>query len=293
VRFDTLDIKWPLVSVVIPTGGNVALLQQCVNGILHQTDYENIEIIILYNTSTRKEVFPYFKEISADRRVTIVDSQSSFNFSRICNMGIKRARGDIIGLINDDIEVIESGWLKEMVSCFNYPETGIVGARLLYPDRHLQHAGVIVGLGGLAGHWFSGQPETFPGPMGRLHVRESLTAVTAACMLVSRGCLAAVGDFDEELFPVAYNDVDFCLRSVTKGFRVVWTPFATLIHHESMTRGSDKTPANYTRFESDKNSLRQRHNTETFEDRAFSPWYSRDQSLPSVLLLLDQLPKAR
>ena len=117
-------------------------------------------------------------------------------------------------------------------ACFAFDDVGVVGAKLLYPDRTIQHVGVIAGLGGYAGHWFIGQDEDFPGPMGRLRVRQSLSVVTGACMLVSKDCLRSTGPLDEEAFPIAYNDVDFCLRAVDKGFRVVWTPFATLIHHE-------------------------------------------------------------
>jgi GT2 family glycosyltransferase len=195
-------------------------------------------------------------------------------------------------LLNNDIEVIEPGWLREMVCCFDYPGTGIVGARLIYPNGRLQHAGVIVGLGRLAGHWFGGQRQSYPGPMARLHVRQSLTAVTGACMLISYACLAAVGGFDEKDFGIAYNDVDFCLRSVAAGFRVVWTPFATLMHRESASRGSDDTKANRDRFARDKEALRRRHGTETFEDRAFNPWYGRDRGEP-VLRELHRLPGTR
>lgn len=215
-----------------------------------------------------------------------------FNFSRQVNRGIALATGELILLLNNDIAIIEPNWLREMVSCFSYPDTGIVGARLLYPSRRLQHAGVIVGLGGLAGHWFMDRREEVPGPMARLHVRQSLTAVTGACMLISRHCIDQVGTFDEEGFAIAYNDIDFCLRAVSKGFRVIWTPFATLIHHESASRGSDETRANRERFKRDKNRLRERHNTGTFEDRAFSPWYRRDRSEPAEFLP-DRLPKAR
>jgi GT2 family glycosyltransferase len=128
--------------------------------------------------------------------------------------------------------------------------------------------------------------------MARLHVRQSLAAVTGACMLISRTCLEGVGGFDEDEFPIAYNDIDFCLRAASKGFRVVWTPFATLTHHESATRGSDETRLNRDRFQRDKDSLRRRHETETFEDRAFSPWYTRDHSEPRPVLLA-RLPNSR
>ena len=134
------------------------------------------------------------------------------------------AKGGLILLLNNDIEVLESNWLKEMVSCFDYPETEIVGAKLLYPDRTIQHVGVIAGLGGFAGDWFIGRDESFPGPMGRLRVRLSLSVVTGACMLISRSCVEETGLFDEEVFDIAYNDVDYCLRALSRGFRIVWTP---------------------------------------------------------------------
>ena len=202
------------------------------------------------------------------------------------------AKGALVLLLNNDIEIVERDWLKEMVSCFEFDDVGVVGAKLLYPDRTIQHVGVIAGLGGYAGHWFIGQDKDFPGPMGRLHVRQSLSVVTGACMLVSKDCWRSTGPFDEDVFPIAYNDVDFCLRTIDKGFRVVWTPFATLIHHESATRGSDETRENVDRFNRDKASLRDRHRTDTYEDRYFSPWYSKRHSHPRPIFL-DRLPPAR
>ena len=175
------------------------------------------------------------------------------------------------------MEVVEPSWLKEMVGCFDYPEVGIVGAKLVYPDGTLQHAGVIAGLGGYAGHWHIGRPGPFLGPQRRLAARQSLSVVTGACMLVSRACFASVGGFDEATFPIAYNDVDFCLRAGAAGFRVVWTPFARLIHHKSASRGSDETEENLARFDRDKAALRARHGTDTLEDRAYNPWAARHE----------------
>lgn len=296
VRFDQhvgqTDGKAPMVSLIMPTGGKLSYLKKSVSGILHDTDYDNFELIVLYNSTTDQAAFPYLDEIAKDPRVTIIDSQSNFNFSRICNIGIKRAKGDIFGLVNDDLEIVDPNWLREMVACFQYPNTGIVGARLLYPNRRLQHVGVIVGLGGLAGHWFVNKHESYPGPMARLHVRQSFSAVTAACMLISRACSAGVGELDEENFAVAYNDIDYCLRAVAKGYRIVWTPFATLIHHESATRGSDQTGANLQRFLGDQERLRRLRGTHEFEDRAFSPWYTHDDSQPEPRQL-NSLPKSR
>jgi GT2 family glycosyltransferase len=293
VRFDKLERKWPRVSVVIPNRDSLPLISRVLADLTSRTDYPDFEIIVIDNGTTDPRVLKLYAKSTEGAVPFRCDIEAApFNFSRQVNRGIAMATGELVLLLNNDIEIIDGAWLREMVSCFDYPDTGIVGARLLYPNGRLQHAGVIVGLGGLAGHWFGGQRESYPGPMARLHVRQSLTAVTGACMLISRACVAKVGLFDEQEFAVAYNDIDFCLRAVAAGFRVVFTPFATLIHHESASRGSDETPANRERFERDKANLRRRHHTGSFEDRAFSPWYTRDRAEP-LPVLLDRLPKAR
>jgi len=293
VRFDKIKNDWPLVSVVIPNRNSFPLISRILGDLVNRTDYSNIEIVVVDNGTTDAavlELYTRYKAGPVPFRAEI--EPGPFNFSRQVNRGVALARGDLVLLLNNDVEVLDGAWLREMVSCFDYERTGIVGARLLYPDRTLQHVGVIVGLGGLAGHWFCGHPEKFPGPMARLHVRQSMTAVTGACMLISRACCDAVGKFDEKEFAVAYNDIDFCLRAVKRGFRVVWTPFATLIHHESASRGSDKAGPNRERFMRDQASLRQRHQTDSFQDRAFSPWYSRNRSEPRPVFL-ERLPEAR
>jgi GT2 family glycosyltransferase len=293
VRFDKSKLTWPRVSIVIPSRDAFSLISRVISDLTTRTDYPDYEIVVVDNGTTDRRVLDLYATASGGPipfRCCIVPEP--FNFSRQINRGIGLAAGELILLLNNDIEVIEGDWLLEMASCFSYPDTGIVGARLLHSNRRLQHAGVIVGLGGLAGHWFGGQREGYPGPMARLHVRQSLTAVTGACMLISRACLKKVGSFDEGEFAIAYNDIDFCMRAVSKGFRVVWTPFATLIHHESATRGSDETHANRARFQRDKDSLRRRHNTESFDDPAFSPWYTRESSEPRPILPA-RLPGAR
>ncbi|MGA2895116.1 MAG: glycosyltransferase family 2 protein [Xanthobacteraceae bacterium] len=301
VRFDQLmkakaslpKLAWPRVSIVIPNRDSLSLISRLLADLQNRTSYPGFEIIVVDNGTTDRRVLDLYMKCNESTIPFKCEIEPApFNFSRQVNRGIALASGELILLLNNDIEAIEGDWLREMVSCFSYPETGIVGARLLYPSRRIQHAGVIVGLGGLAGHWFNGQRESYPGPMARLHVRQSVTAVTGACMLISRACLAKVGGFDEDAFAVAYNDIDFCLRAASSGFRVILTPFATLIHHESATRGSDETPANRDRFQRDKDSLRRRHNTETFEDRAYSPWYARDSSEAQPILLA-RLPEAR
>jgi GT2 family glycosyltransferase len=292
VRFDLMIRTWPKVSVIIPNRDSPELMKTVLGG-LAQTDYPDIEIIVADNDTADLATLALYKECGEGPLPFVIEAvPGTFNFSRSVNRGVARATGELLLLLNNDVEMQDETWLKEMVSCFRYERTGIVGARLLYPDRTLQHGGVIVGLGGLAGHWFGGKSDTFWGPMGRLAVRQSLSAVTGAAMLISRTCLDAVGPFDEEDFAIAYNDIDFCLRAGEKGFRVIWTPFATLIHHESVSRGSDEAPEKVERFRREQNNLRQRHATHTFSDPAYNPWHDTRGSVPG-LRALDELPHPR
>jgi GT2 family glycosyltransferase len=293
VRFDGGAFEWPPVSVIIPNRDAFELLSAVLSGLAEKTDYPALEVIIVDNGTTDPRVLelyesyrPRFPAFKVNRTV------EAFNFSRAINRGVDLASGRYLLLLNNDIEIVDPTWLKEMVACFGYPNIGIVGARLLYPDRTIQHAGVIVGLGGLAGHWFSKEPLTEVGPMGRLAVRQCLSAVTGAAMLVSRDCFAATGPFNEEAFAISYNDVDFCLRARQLGFRTVWTPFATLIHHESATRGSDERPEAIERFRREQGCLRTLHHTDSIDDPAFNPWYSRNRSNP-IYRFLNELPRAR
>ncbi|NLH82934.1 MAG: glycosyltransferase [Phyllobacteriaceae bacterium] len=293
VRFDLDRDEWPLVSVVIPNRDAFELISQVLEGLIEKTDYPSLEIVVSDNGTTDPRVLALYESRAAGPvpfRAEI--HPEPFNFSRSTNRGIALSKGSLILLLNNDIEVLEPNWLKEMVSCFDWPDTAIVGAKLLYPDRRIQHAGVIAGFGGLAGHWYIGQHENFPGPMGRLWVRQSMSVVTGACMLVSRAAFDRVGLLDEKDFAIAYNDVDLCLRAVAAGMRVVWTPFATLIHHESASRGSDETPANIERFRREQANLRRHHATDRYEDRALNPWYSKGTSTPAPIGV-DHLPEAR
>jgi GT2 family glycosyltransferase len=251
VRFDKLKRTWPRVSVIIPNRNSFSLISRVLLDLTTKTDYPNLEVIVIDNGTTDSRVLDLYAKMKEEMPSTFCSIRgasspapgqgpvsfqyeikpSAFNFARQANRGIELASGEFFLILNNDIEVIEDDWLREMVSCFDFSHTGIVGARLLYPNGRLQHAGVIVGLGGLAGHWYIGQRENTPGPMARLRVRQSLTAVTGACMLISRACYQSVGKFDEREFAVAYNDINFCSRAGENGFRVIWTPFATLTHH--------------------------------------------------------------
>ena len=293
VRFDTAMAKPPKVSIVIPNKNSFALMSRLLEGLLHNTDYPDLEIIIIDNGTTDPAVLALYDKVRAERsNFVLVLEVAKFNFSRQVNRGMKLASGELVLLLNNDIEILEPHWLKEMVGCFRYPRTGVVGARLLYPNRTIQHAGVIVGLGGLAGHWYIQKPADFVGPMARLSVRSTMSAVTGACMLISRECLEKVGLFDETNFAIAYNDIDFCMRAREAGLRVVYTPFAKLVHHESVSRGRDDRGPNRPRFLRDQAALLERHGTEDFIDPAYSPWYDRDHSEPRVITL-EKLPAAR
>ena len=293
LRFDRIAQDWPLVSVIIPSRDHFDLISKTLTGLLDETDYPSLEIIVVDNGSVDPAVLDLY---SLHGRVTphfrAMVNEEPFSFSRSINRGLEVATGSMILLLNNDVEITSPDWLKEMVSCMRYGRAGIVGAKLMYPNNTLQHAGVIVGFWQIARNWFVGETADFPGPMGRLYVRQSFSAVTGACMLISRQCLEAVGKLDESSFAIAYNDIDYCLRAGAAGYRVVWTPFATLIHHESASRGSDVAPDKIERFQREQANLRERHATHVFEDRAINPWHSKDRSNP-VISKLPCLPKAR
>lgn len=289
VRFPSS--RKPPVSVIIPNRDSLSLITRIVADLRERTDYPSIEIVVVDNGTTDDDVLRFYRTRQDDGFCLDLVAEP-FNFARMCNRGAKRASGDVLLFLNNDIEVRDRGWLAEMVECLSFEGTGIVGAKLLYPNGKIQHVGVIVGLGDAAGHWYVEEDADEPGPMGRLAVRQSLTAVTGACMLVTRACFETLGGFDEEAFPIAYNDIDFCIRARQAGFRTVWTPFATLVHHESASRGSDETTENNARFKTEMQRLRDRHHTATCIDESFSPFYDRRYSRPH-LALPAALPKAR
>jgi O-antigen biosynthesis protein len=293
VAFPAPEAGWPKVSCIMPSFEAPALAAIALKGLLETTDYPAIEVIVPDNGSTSPETLEAYARLQARHaNLTVAIQAEPFNFAASINRGVALATGDIYLLVNNDVEVIDPSWLKEMVSCLAYGDVGVVGAKLLYPNRLSQHLGVIVGFGGYAGHWFMEEPETFPGPMGRLAVRQSLTAVTGACLLITKSCWDRIGPMDSERFRIAYNDIDLCLRARQAGYRVVWTPFATLIHHESASRGSDETPANIERFDREKANLKAAYATGSFIDPAINPWHTTDRSYPSIRLLTE-LPAAR
>lgn len=239
----------PLVSLLVPTRDAVGLVRQCVDGLLHGTDYDNIEVLILDNDSREPETLAYFQEVQQqDPRVRVLPQPGPFNFSAINNAGVAAARGAVIGFINNDIKVIGPGWLREMVSHAVRPEVGAVGAKLLYGDDTIQHGGVILGIGGVGGHAHRRLPADHPGPFSRLMLTQSFSAVTAACLVMRKQLFNQVGGFNARHLAVAFNDVDLCLKLRARGLRVVWTPHAELYHLESVSRGGDLDVGKRDRF---------------------------------------------
>ncbi len=239
----------PLVSIIIPNKDQSEALKKCLDSIREKTSYWNYEIIIVENNSEEPETFAFYKKIAGEK-IKIVTWEGEFNYSAINNFGVRHARGDYLLLLNNDVEIINGDWLTEMLSHCQRKEVGIVGAKLYYPDNTIQHAGIIIGIGGVAGSVFVGLPRAFSGYLHKASIQLDLSAVTAACMLVKRSVFEQVGGLEEKL-KVAFNDVDFCLRVREKGYLVVYDPYAELYHYESKTRGAEDTKEKIRRFQTE------------------------------------------
>jgi GT2 family glycosyltransferase len=287
IRFDLQKSDWPPVSVVLVNCDAFPRISRILEDLASRTDYPALEIVVVDLGSQDARVLALYEKYRRGRMPFVVTRSEKSNLSRAVNRGVAASGERYVLLLGNDMEVLESHWLKEMVCCFDYPDVGVVGAKLLHPNRTIQHVGIIAGLRGnsdrdaSAAYWFAGREEDFSGPMGRLLVRQSLSAVTGACMLVSRECLMRTGPFDETLSPAAAIDIDFCLRAAANGYRVVWTPFATLVRRHA---ASGEEPS--------QDLKRVGRVVEDYEDRAFNPWYSKDRSEP-VPVPLTQLPDAR
>ena len=247
----------PLVSIIIPNKDHVDDLSRCVESIINLSTYDNYEIVIVENNSETAEIRTYYEEISRHPRVQVVEYKGDFNYSKINNFGVQYAKGEYLLLLNNDTEVITPDWMEELLMYAMRKDVGVVGAKLYYPDKTIQHAGIVVGLGAhrTAGHTHYRIPEANVGYMGRLCYAQDVTAVTGACMMVSKALYEELGGLDES-FTVALNDVDFCLRVREKGFLNIFTPFAELYHYESKSRGSDKKDERALRYQQESDRFR-------------------------------------
>ncbi|MFR7480023.1 MAG: glycosyltransferase family 2 protein [Roseburia sp.] len=236
------------VSIIIPNKDQKEILERCIESVIQKTDYKNYEIIIVENNSTTNEIFEYYKTIEQRENIRVVIWKDKFNYSAINNFGVRYANGEYLLFLNNDIEVIRENWLSEMLANVQRKEVGIVGAKLLYPDNMVQHAGVIIGMGGIAGHPLSRHPADDCGYFARGIIQQNLNAVTAACMLTKKEVYEKVNGFEEKL-AVAFNDIDLCLKVRKAGYLIVYDPEALLYHHESISRGKEDTLEKRNRFE--------------------------------------------
>ena len=266
----------PKVSVIIPTRNCAALLRKCVGSLMEKTTYPSFEIIIVDNNSDSHDAMAYFEELRA-KGVKVIRDTSPFNFSALNNRALKHANGEVLGFLNNDIEIITPDWLTEMVSHAMRPGVGAVGPMLYYPNDTIQHAGIVLGIAGprnncgVAGHAMKGSPRGADGIMSHLRLVRNYSAVTGACLIIRRELFEKLGGFNETDLAVAFNDEDFCLRARAAGYRNVWTPFAEMYHHESASRGEDDTQDKTIRFEYDYSYMRAKWGPFLDDDPAYNP----------------------
>ena len=271
-----LPAQPPLVSIIVPTRNGAALVKQCIHSLNTRTHYAPFEILLVDNHSDDPEALEYFEQLAAAKGVRVLRYEEPFNYSALNNFAAKQARGDVLCLLNNDIEALAPDWLGEMVAQALRPEIGAVGARLYYPDTKIQHAGVITGLGGVAGHAFKHFGRNEPGVHYRPHLTQNLSAITAACLVIRREVFEAVGGLNEAELSIAFNDVDFCLRVQAHGYRNVYAPAAELFHHESASRGAEDSPEKIQRFQSEILSIKRIWGETLLSDPAYNPNYSLD-----------------
>lgn len=275
--FGTAKVSWPLpsdkpkVSILIPTKDKVELLRPCVDSVLEKTSYRPFEVIIIDNGSVAPETFAYFGQIGSHPAVRVLSFDAPYNFSAINNFAARQAAGSYLCLLNNDTEVVEPDWLTEMMRYATRPNVGAVGAKLLYEDGTIQHAGVVVGVGEAAGHAHRFTPADQPGYFRQPHVSQYVSAVTAACLVVAKEKYESVGGLDEERLAVAFNDVDLCLKLQEAGWQNVYVPHAVLLHHESKSRGSDFAPERVERYRAELHTLQERWGTKTYQDPLHNP----------------------
>ena len=261
----------PLVTVIMPTHDRADLLSVAAHGVLHGTDYPAIELLLVDNGSTDPAALALLAKLAADPRVRVQQFPGAFNFSAMNNAAARLAQGQVLLLLNNDVDLIDPGWLRALVAHAVRPDVGAVGARLLYRDGTLQHGGMVLGPAGRATHVLRGAPRDAPGYLGQLAASRDLSAVTAACLAIRADVWAQVGGMDERL-PVAWNDVDLCQRVRAAGFRVIWTPHAVLLHLEGETRGEDAAdPTRQARFLADQALYREIWGSAADEDPFLNP----------------------
>jgi GT2 family glycosyltransferase len=267
--------EWPSISIIIPTRDRASLLAACLMS-LERLEYRGqFEIIVVDNGSTEPDALNLIEAAREEGRIRLMRHDGPFNFSALNNLAARVAEGQVLCLMNNDVTAIDGNWLTSMVLHALDPGVGAVGARLLYPSGLVQHAGVVVGIGSAAGHAAKGVAREEPLHASWHGVTRTVSAVTAACLVVRRETYLSVGGLDEEAFPVAFNDVDFCLRLLERGLVNRFVAEAELIHHESVSRGDDLKPENYSRFSKELENFKMRWRSSEYQDPWYSPLFSR------------------
>ena len=277
VKYDVIGN--PKISIIIPNKDSKSDLKKCIDSIL-KSSYQNYEIVIVENNSKTKEIFDYYDKIQKDNdNIKVVSIKiDKFNYSLINNFGVKNSKGEYIVLLNNDTKVLSNDWMEEMLGICQRDDVGIVGAKLLYPDFKVQHAGVVVGIGGVAGHVNVNIAENEEGYFSRANVINNFSAVTAACLMIKRSIFEKIDGLDENL-QVAFNDIDLCMKVRKLKYLIVFTPYAKLMHYESKTRGSEDTPEKIKRFESEMDVFKSKWKDEL--DRG-DPYYNINLRLDKV-----------
>ena len=275
--FGTVEVHWPLpakpplATIIVPTRDKVKLLRACLDSVLSLTRYPAFEIIVVDNGSADPETLEYFAELAANPAVRVLSNDEPYNFSALNNFAARHANGQYLCLLNNDTEVIAADWLGAMMRYAVRPDVGAVGAKLLYADGAIQHAGVVVGMGEAAGHAHRFTPNDQPGYFCQPHVAQFVSAVTAACLVVDKAKFESVGGLDDENLAIAYNDVDLCLKLQARGWRNVYVPRAVLFHHESKSRGSDFSAEHVDRYRRELTVLQERWSTRDYADPLHNP----------------------
>lgn len=283
----------PKISILIPNKDNIKLLKTCVESILNLTTYKNYEIVIIENNSVEKETFEYYEKLKINEKVKILNyteylknkienevqdnNISEFNYSALINFGVKNTDGDFVLQLNNDTKLLTKNWLELFIGYAQNEDIGAVGARLYYEDKEIQHAGIAYGIGGTAGNLLVNLPYGEHAYFGRESATRNVSAVTGACLFARRDIYEEVGFMDENLFKVAFNDVDFCLKILEKGYRIVYNPYIELYHFESKSRGYEYSKKQEERFEKESNNFKEKwKNLLKAPDPYYNPNFSRE-----------------
>lgn len=247
----------PKVSILIPNKDGIDLLKTCTESILKLTTYDNYEIVVIENNSGKEETFEYYKELEKNEKIRVIHyPDKGFNYSRIINFGVRNCDSEFVLQLNNDTELITPDWLQKFIGYCQREDVGAVGARLYFEDHSIQHAGIVIGICGLAANMLTALPKGVHAFFGRECLIQNVSAVTGACLFAKRSIYEEVGYMDEENFVVAFNDVDFCLKIREKGYKIIYNPYIELMHYESKSRGYEDTPEKKARFDREANNFK-------------------------------------